>query len=533
MAKKKFQKNNTEKTCFVKKHKTLLLLALAILIQTIVFFLVGTEKQYFHMDEAYSFGLSSYDKVEIQDNEDFYNTWHDGSYYADYLEINDDERFNFAPVYENQKNDVHPPFYYLLLRTFMEFSPNRITKWGGIILNIIIYALISFFTFLIAKYLWAGKPHADAIAVAVSFVSSVTLAALTSVVYIRMYALSTLNIAIITYLHLRLIKNYDRKTLIFISLSALIGSLTHYFFLFYLAILFIMTLVRRIKNKEKITGYIIAITVAALLSLAIFPYSIQHILFSNRGTGAVSGIFSLDSLSHIGNFLSLTQIYAFNGMLIPITLAILLLLVVFFKHLSKFKINKSFWYVFNPTIFYFILTAVASPFIELRYIMPICGLFFVAIIYLLTASLEIKASTKITGIITAATLAVTLITPFITKTEPMQILYRDKKEIVSQVENELNLPTIYWFNQDENRFLDDIYLFAKLNNSFVSRDNELTEESIKKILINKDYSNGLLLFINSNQDNDKILETFKKATKFDLAIHQEHMNACDIYLLKN
>ena len=27
---------------------------------------------YIHMDEAYSLGLASYDKVEIQDNEDFY-----------------------------------------------------------------------------------------------------------------------------------------------------------------------------------------------------------------------------------------------------------------------------------------------------------------------------------------------------------------------------------------------------------------------------------------------------------------------------
>lgn len=533
MAKKKVQKNSEpKKFCFFKKHKTALLLALIILIQTVVFILVGTEKQYFHMDEAYSFGLSSYDKVEIHDNEDFYNTWHDGAYYADYLEVNDNERFNFTPVYENQKNDVHPPFYYFLLRIFMEFSPNRITKWGGIILNIIIYALITVFTFLITKRLWAGKYHADAIALAVALTSSVTLAALTSVVYIRMYALSTLNIAIITYLHLRLIENYDRKTLILISLSALIGSLTHYFFLFYLLILFIMTLIRRIKNKEKIAGYIIAIAVAAVLSLLIFPYSIQHILFSNRGAGAVSGIFSPDSLSQISEFLDLAQTYTFNGMLIPITITFVLLLIISCRHLSKIKINRAFWYVFCPTIFYFLLTAVASPYIELRYIMPICGMFFVVVIYLLDAALEIRIPATITKTITAIVLVITLITPFITKTEPMQILYRDKKTIVTRVEDELNLPTVYWFNKDEDRFLDDIYLFTKLDNSYISRDNELTAESIKTILEGKDLSKGLIVFINANQDNEKILETFMKATSFGLSIHEEHMNACDIYLLK-
>ena len=39
------------------------------------------------MDEAYSLGLASYDKIEIQDNADFYDTWHDNSYYEDYLAV--------------------------------------------------------------------------------------------------------------------------------------------------------------------------------------------------------------------------------------------------------------------------------------------------------------------------------------------------------------------------------------------------------------------------------------------------------------
>ena len=159
-------------------------------------------------------------------------------------------------------------------------------------------------------------------------------------------------------------------------------------------------------------------------------------------------------------------------------------------------------------------------------------MFFVVMIYLLDAALEIRIPATITKIITAIVLVITLITPFITKTEPMQILYRDKKTIVTRVEDELNLPTVYWFNKDEDRFLDDIYLFTKLDNSYISRDNELTAESIKTILEGKDLSKGLIVFINANQDNEKILETFMKATSFGLSIHEEHMNACDIYLLK-
>ena len=90
------------------------------------------------MDEAYSLGLASYDKVEIQDNLDFYNTWHNKEYYEDYLSVQEDEIGEYKQVYENQKNDVHPPFYYLLLKIVSNFSINKFSKWPGLILNIII-----------------------------------------------------------------------------------------------------------------------------------------------------------------------------------------------------------------------------------------------------------------------------------------------------------------------------------------------------------------------------------------------------------
>ena len=89
------------------KEKTIIVIIL--IIQTIIFVIAGINKSYIHMDEAYSLGLTNYNKVEIQQNEDFYNTWHNKEYYEDYLSVNDNEKNNFLPVYENQKNDVHPP----------------------------------------------------------------------------------------------------------------------------------------------------------------------------------------------------------------------------------------------------------------------------------------------------------------------------------------------------------------------------------------------------------------------------------------
>ena len=61
-----------------KKKYEKIIISIILIIQTIIFIIVGANKSYIHMDEAYSLGLASYDKVEIQDNENFYNIWHDG-----------------------------------------------------------------------------------------------------------------------------------------------------------------------------------------------------------------------------------------------------------------------------------------------------------------------------------------------------------------------------------------------------------------------------------------------------------------------
>ena len=83
--------------------KEILILIIILIIQTILYIFVGTNKSYLHIDEAYSYGLSNYDRIEIQDNDDFFNAWHSKDYYEDYLSVQDDEVWDFSPVYENQK----------------------------------------------------------------------------------------------------------------------------------------------------------------------------------------------------------------------------------------------------------------------------------------------------------------------------------------------------------------------------------------------------------------------------------------------
>lgn len=519
------------------KKREILLITLILIVQTIIFVIVGANKSYIHMDEAYSLGLASYDKVEIQDNEDFYNTWHNKEYYEDYLTVNDDEVGQYSQVYENQKNDVHPPLYYLILRIVMGFSKNHYSKWPGIVVNIIIYMFITIFMYLILEKILANKEKSKEKAMILAFISSITMASLTNVIYIRMYALSTLNIAITTYLHMKLLdtEKLNYKLLIGIGLSALAGSLTHYYYLFYLAMLYLLFAIKYIKEKnfKNLIWYTITMGIAGILSLAIFPYSIKHMFFGYRGQGVISKLMDVPQfLTSIKEYLKKVNIFAFNKLML-VTFAIILVLIVCNliknKNVVKEK-NKYIKFIIFPTLFYFILVAVASPWIELRYIMPVCGLIFVLVIYYLYELLNNILGEKVSNILVGLILVIILIAPAIFKIEP-EVAFSDKKEIVQKLGNELNVPTIYCFNSEQNRFLDDILLFATVDESYVAKDMEYTVENMQQILAGKDTQKGLVIFINEGQENDEILAVIKDATNLGNCEYLKRLNACDVYYL--
>lgn len=521
-------------------YKVTVLLIIAIILQSLIYIKAGIDKSYIHMDEAYSLGLASYDKVEIQDNEDFYNMWHNKEYYEDYLTVNDDEMSEYKQVYINQKNDVHPPLYYLLLRIAMSFTPNHFSKWSGIILNIIIYAFVTFFIYLIIDKLLENESNYKIKAVILAFISSITLASLTNVTYIRMYALSTLNILIITYLHMKFYDKYEKKNLILIGIMATIGSLTHYYFLFYLAVLYALTILKYMSDRETkvIRNYTITLAIAGIISLIIFPFSIQHMFFGYRGGGVISSLTDIgkwpSSISKILSYLEVVQTYTFNNLLTLIIMVIIgILIYKTWKKIDK-KIEKSKYFkiIYLPTIIYFILVAISSPWIELRYIMPICALIFVSTIYLLNQLLETVISKENTLKIMIALLILILVSPFVFKIEP-QVTYSDKKEIVSKLRNELNVPTLYWFNSNNNRFLDDILLFSVINESYVAKDMECSNDNINKIFENKDISKGIVVFINEGQDNDSILKVISDELKLEKITYLKRMNACDIYYISS
>lgn len=544
------------------------------------------------------FGLASYNKPEIQNNNDFYNVWHNKEYYQDYLKVNDNEKIMFSQIIENQKNDNHPPLYYFILRIAMGFNINVFSKWPGIVINIIIYIFITIFMYLIGSKILRGKEKYKEKSVFLAFISSIMLSSVTSAIFIRMYALSTLNIVITTYLHLKLLEKENKSNMILIgiSLSVLIGSLTHYYYLFYLVALFIMFVIKYIKEKKykQVIKYILAIGVAGICSLIIFPYSINHIFFGYRGKGV------LNNLSNIGQhfvnillYLFITNVYVFNDFLIVLMLVIVS--VCIYKMIRHKKIieekNKYVKYIAIPTLFYFIIVSICSPYIELRYIIAVSPMIFILMMNCIYEILQNLFKEKTINKIMIFIFISMIIMPFISndiidliigkdfrneqegsysskaelienlknkcnipielihqiegiplanvllyikdfKIEP-EVLYSNKRDIMKKVTNELkSVPALYLFNSDNNRFLDDILLFANIKESYIAKDIGCTKENIKDIMENKDISNGILIFINDWQNNEKIVDIVKQSMNLSNVTYLKRLNMCDVYYIK-
>ena len=88
----------------MKRYQAIILYVLFFLIMTAT---ISMKKNY-HIDEMLSYGLSNNRgniKMEIVDGEKYNPT----VLYADYLTADENDRFSYDIVWENQENDVHPP----------------------------------------------------------------------------------------------------------------------------------------------------------------------------------------------------------------------------------------------------------------------------------------------------------------------------------------------------------------------------------------------------------------------------------------
>lgn len=119
---------------------------------------IASKKNYF-IDEIYSYGLANHvmedgEPIWIQPKLAPYTYASGGEAYYEYMTVQEGERFNFANVWKNQANDVHPPLYYVVIHLICSLLPGMFTKWQAGFVNIL-FALLALggFRYMISLFL--------------------------------------------------------------------------------------------------------------------------------------------------------------------------------------------------------------------------------------------------------------------------------------------------------------------------------------------------------------------------------------------
>lgn len=221
-------------------------------------------------------------------------TWVSGQDYLDYLAASRTNRFNYASVYYNQRGDVHPPLFYLILHTVCSFFPEHFSKWLGLIPNFCYMMLaLALLYRLVSRHL-GGRGFA----LAVTGAFALSQGMVTTAVFLRMYALLTLMVLWCFALHLELLENQGKLSKSLhrrLLLSALLGYLTHYYFVLYIMMAALVVSIALMFHKKwkMLLRYVLTMMEAAFLGLVIWPFSIKHVFLGYRGR---------DSLETLGSF---------------------------------------------------------------------------------------------------------------------------------------------------------------------------------------------------------------------------------------
>lgn len=513
----------------MKKNRiVVIILAVIILLQVVYKVYVDYHKEDFFVDEIYSYGLMNYKRAFLFEEESFVNNWHDKEYFEDYLIVSEDEATDFSRAYENQKEDYHPPLYYMLLRLVAGTTVGSFTKWTGLILNIIIFIACAIILFLIGKKLFKNNIYALLLVAAYGF----SKFSAENTLFIRMYQLLELQLLLFSYWGIKNCYNdkLKLKNIIPLIILMVLGTLTQYYYLLFLigfSVLFIIKYIKRkqIKNLGKFIG---AIIIAQILVCLIFPSYTQQLSgntkrSSDPETNIIGKIQTI--LSRENDYLRILDDNMFNFnikylLYLMFFVGTIILIVKGIKTPNKrvkFKTNKRLNIILIPTTFYWCLVTFTSPYIDLRYILPIFVFILIIIFYLLKREIEliIKNKKKVIGIVLTITIIYTA--SFFLNTE-LRYQYKSSKDKIENISRYKDIPCIYMYtptdvltntftmNLNYIRQFEKVYIMDKINFSVID---------VKKALENIDISNGIIIMDNEVGAEYKVKKIVDEMEEFN------------------
>ncbi len=303
------------------------------------------------------------------------------------------EKFNYLDVYVMQAGDVHPPLYYFVINTLCSIFPSANLNTIGFIINIISLLLVSCLVYLIGLCIFEDQ----LCAIAAMLYYGLSFDFINNATYYRMYALLTFWTILLVYINIKWMKagfDKDNRYLIALCVVEYIAMMTQYFALFFCIPLFIIDVIFILSRKKEIKKFLIYEAVTAVIYLISWPYAINHLLQSDRGSDVAE---NLGKLKIINNMLQYKETVSkslfFNsnryvwGFLFLVCIAVLIKIVKkIYKHEIGSWISTNHFsvliYIFATALIYFGLAANSVPWFVDRYLMPVIPLFSIVIVYI-------------------------------------------------------------------------------------------------------------------------------------------------------
>lgn len=313
-------------------------------------------------------------------------TWLTGQDYLDYIAVSESNTFNYASVYYNQRGDVHPPLYYIILHTVCSIFQGSFSKWFGLGINLILMMLILTVMYQMIKVHFGG----EWVALATIMAYGLSRGCISNAMYVRMYVLLELAMLCFCYVHLHIagkdfsIKGRSRWLLI---LAAIGGFLTHYYFVLYAVFVAATYMVWMIclKKWKPLFQYFLTLVCSAVFGLCIWPFAIRHVFEGYRGQEALGNLLYEDYSSYRMQAIWQQSLDAIFGGRVWVFAAATVLLAVAVLLWRKKEI--SVWKILMiglPVAAYFTIVTQIVPFLAERYVMssyPFWCLFVVGSVY--------------------------------------------------------------------------------------------------------------------------------------------------------
>lgn len=304
------------------------------------------QKQGFHEDEYYTYySTARTNGFYVEDGQ-----WMERDTYRNEFVVLPGQGFQYGLVKLVQSWDVHPPVYYWVFHTAASLVPGVFSKWIGLAVNLVLWGIN---IVLLAYLAYRVSGRSERMALLVTLFYGLTPAAMSGVVFIRMYEMLTTFVLLCAILHVRAVEHMLAgkwvklpvlRCLVPMAAVTYLGFLTQYYyfiFLFYLAAAFGVWMLWRERKLWNCVRYGVSQAVAFGLAYLTYPACLGQMFRGQRGAQATENFFDLsNTLERLEFFFGLLDEYVFGKMLPALLLVLLVLAVTAYRQRSLRKLKR-------------------------------------------------------------------------------------------------------------------------------------------------------------------------------------------------